>query len=206
MSLWIYILIGIAVVVLIMIMRRKKASSMPVLKTIIGTPNGLVYQVRFEKLHPEMKEIEYVRMILNFTAKMLFVIDKKHDYVSAELIIFIKNVSQSEMSPTDIDKLLPKSILIQEGIPNRNLIEGVLYFKNMQTRDIITQLPSTWLEHQLAHSVMALIKSTIDILDDEHRGYLKRSLKYMSESYDKGVNPRDMRNMLNLPNEAIFHV
>jgi len=182
----------------------KKATGMPVLKARIGTSDGLNYNVHFEKLHPELKEIEYVRMVLNFTAKTLFMIEKKHDYVSEEIMEFIKNVSNTKMTTNDVEQFFPNGISIQDGNPNGKVVEGILYFKDMRTRNIMTKLPSTWFEYQLAHSVIVLIKSTLELLDEFHRDYLRESLRYMVQSYEKGVNPREMRSMVSLPNEAFL--
>ncbi len=204
MSTWVYILIGIVIIGYLMFRRIKKAAGMPVLKSKIGTSDGFNYKVNFEKIHPQTKDIEYVRMVLNFTAKILFVIEKKHKYVSIEILDFIKEVSETEMTPEDIDRFIPLGISIQEGIPSGKVIEGVLHFKDMRTRNVITKLPVTWFEYQLAHSVIALTKISVEKLDDFHREYLKNSLKYMADKYENGVNPREMTTMINLPNEAFF--
>jgi hypothetical protein len=204
MSTWVYILIGIVIIGYLMFRRIKKAAGMPVLKSKIGTSDGFNYKVNFEKIHPETKDIEYVRMVLNFTAKILFVIEKKHEYVSIEILDFIKEVSETEMTPEDIDRFILPGIFIQEGIPSGKVIEGVLYFKDMRTRNVMTKLPITWFEYQLAHSVIALTKITVEKLDDFHREYLKNSLKYMADKYENGVNPKEMTSMINLPNEAFL--
>ena len=204
MSTWVYILIGIVIIGYLMFRRIKKAAGMPVLKSKIGTSDGFNYKVNFEKIHPQTKDIEYVRMVLNFTAKILFVIEKKHKYVSIQILDFIKEVSETEMTPEDIDRFIPLGISIQEGIPSGKVIEGVLHFKDMRTRNVITKLPVTWFEYQLAHSVIALTKISVEKLDDFHREYLKHSLKYMADKDENGVNPREMTTMINLPNEAFF--
>ena len=204
MSTWVYILIGIVIIGYLMFRRIKKAAGMPVLKSKIGTSDGFNYKVNFEKIHPQTKDIEYVRMVLNFTAKIRFVIEKKHKYVSIQILDFIKEVSETEMTPEDIDRFIPLGISIQEGIPSGKVIEGVLHFKDMRTRNVITKLPVTWFEYQLAHSVITIKKISVEKLDDFHREYLKNSLKYMADKYENGVNPREMTTMINLPNEAFF--
>ncbi|MDX2280492.1 MAG: hypothetical protein NW218_12965 [Saprospiraceae bacterium] len=108
------------------------------------------------------------------------------------------------MSPKDIDRFIPPGISFQEGIPTGKVIEGVLYFKDMKTRNLMTKLPVTWFEYQLSHSVIALTKVTVEKLDGFHREYLKNSLQYMADTYENGVNPREMRAMVNLPNEAFL--
>lgn len=197
------LIISVIVAIAYLVIRAiKKAAGIPVLKVKIGTEDGYNYRVEIEKLHPETKDIEYVRLVLNYTAKILFVIEKKHDYVSEELLKFIDEISNTNMSPNDVAESIPEELTIGDGRAIGKIIEGVLNFKDIRTRNIMTRLPLTWFEYQLAHSVMALTKTTVDKLDDFHREYLRDALKYMSQSYnERGVDPREMRSLM-LPNEA----
>lgn len=206
MSTWIYIFIGIIIIGFLLIRRMKMAAGIPVLKCKIGSPDGLNYIVTFEKIHPDTKDIEYVRMVLNFTAKILFVLEKKHKNLKDDILDFIKNVSKTDMTSKDIDRLIPIGISITEGTPTSRIIEGILCFKDLNTRNIITKLPFPWFENQLSHSVFALIKITVDKLDDSHREYLKKSLNYMADKYESGVNPKELKTMVNLPNEAFLSI
>jgi hypothetical protein len=49
-----------------------------------------------------------------------------------------------------------------------------------------------------------MIKIAVEKSDDFNREYLKNSLKYMLERYEKGENPKEIRVMMNLPNEAFW--
>ena len=108
------------------------------------------------------------------------------------------------MTPNDVSNYLPKSITIQEGKPDGKVIEGILFFKDIKTRNIITKLPVKWFEYQLVHSVIILVKYTVEILDDFQIEQLKNSLTYMAEAYENGINPKEMKNMITLPNEAFI--
>jgi hypothetical protein len=44
----------------------------------------------------------------------------------------------------------------------------------------------------------------VEHLDDDFRQFLKRYLKYMSDSYKNGEDPRNLKTMLTLPNEAFI--
>ena len=204
MSTWIYILIGIVILSLLIIRIINKAKGLALLKIKIGTAEGINYKLQIEKVHPETKEIEYVRLVLNFISKILFVIESKHNYIRQDILNFIKNVSKTEMTPNDVSNYLPKSITIQEGKPDGKVIEGILFFKDIKTRNIITKLPVKWFEYQLVHSVIILVKYTVEILDDFQIEQLKNSLTYMAEAYENGINPKEMKNMITLPNEAFI--
>lgn len=204
MSTLIYILIGIVILGLLISKKIKKSAGFPILKVRIGTIDGCKYDVNFKIIHSETKEIEYVRMVLNFTAKILFIIGKENENISDDIMYFLKKISETDMKPKDIERYIPSNISIHEGIPDKKIIEGVLYFKDMKTRNILTKLPISWFDHQLSNSVIVLTKVTVDILDDYHREHLKKSLRYMVEEYEKGVNPKEVKNMTTLPNLAFL--
>lgn len=203
MSTYVYIAIGIVVIAYLVIRIFKRAAGMPILKVKIGSTDGSNYNVEFEKLHPEVKDIEYVRLLLNFIAKTLFIIEKKHDYVSGEIFAFINGIVVTRMRSGEILENTLGEITIEEGTAGGRIIEGILYFKDIQTRNIMTRLPTEWFEYQLAHSVMALTKVIVDKLDDSHLTILKDSLVFMAKAYGQSnMDPKKMQTMVSLPNEA----
>lgn len=203
MSTWIYVLIAVLVLLLFFYIVYKRNSGIPVLKTRIGTNDGNNYPVYFEKLNPETKDIEYVRMVLNFTAKNLYLIDARNDFVRYEILDFILKVSETDLNPEAVDILLPQSFTVEYGDPNGKVLEGVLYAKGFY-RNIQTRIPITWFDHQLSYTIFALIKITVQHVDSFHRSYLKDSLIYMAKSYMNGRSPKDFKNMFSIPNEAFL--
>ncbi len=204
MNTWIYILIGIIVLIIIAIKIIKRASGIPVLKVKIGTTDGIVYNVEFKELHTGTKKIEYVRMVLHFIAQILFIMEKRDLYLSEEIVNYINEVSNKDKQIGTFTGI-QKGIAIKEDKAEGKVIGGVLYFKNVKIRSIITKLPVTWFELQLFHSIVALIKVSVENLDDFHRNYLKESLKYMADLYtNRGVNPRERNNLISVPNEAFY--
>ncbi len=109
------------------------------------------------------------------------------------------------MNPNDFDRFNRNEISICIGNPQGKIIEGTLYFKNTTTRNLKTKLPLKWFDNQISNTVVALTKMTVENLDEYHRIFLKNSLKYMSDSYNKGINPKEMKNMISLPNEAFIN-
>jgi hypothetical protein len=197
-----YILIGISVILFLLYRWNLRRRGMPVLRTKISTNDGYSYSVEFKKIHPEAKDIEFVRMVVNFTSKILYITGENHEHIRNEILNFIDLASQTEMKPEDIDTLMPLGLKIKKENISGKTIEGTLYFVNMNNRNISTNLPLKWFEHQLSHSVIVLTRAVVDYLDDDFRQYLKRYLKYMSHSYKNGADPRSLRTMATLPNEA----
>lgn len=200
MSIWIYVIAGLVVLGYLSHRRVNKVMGIPILKVRIGTPNGDYYKVKFEKFHPDTGEIEYVRIVLNFVAKMLFIIQTKHVNVGIALLKFLKDVVGTNKTPEKIDALLP--IYAEGGEPSGKIVEGILHYKDNLTRNITTKLPGCWYEYQLAHSAFALIKVAVENLGEHNRMLLKKSLSYMVDLYWKGEDTKDLNNMVNLPNEA----
>ena len=199
-----YILFGLIVLgfICFAVIFRWKNKAMQLLKVKIGSSDGYSYQVHFEKLHPEMKDIEYVRMILCYTAKILNVIQKEHYYVEKEIIEYIKNVSKTRMDYESIKSFT--QINIQETEPKSKVIEGILFFKNVSTRYVITKLPIRWYEYQLAHSIIALLCVSVKYMEAFQKDILAESLRYMIQEYEKGVDLKNFMNAYNLPNAAFL--
>jgi hypothetical protein len=68
----------------------------PILKAIITFDEDNNAWVEFEKLHPELKSPEYIRIVLHFYAKMLFIIDPNQlesDFACNQLLSEIDNIS-----------------------------------------------------------------------------------------------------------------
>lgn len=212
MSIWVYILIGIVIVIFVLPRLMRKAAGMPVLKVRVGTPDGFKYGVSFDNVHSEAQEIEHVRMVLNFTAKMLTIIGSRQKQASQVIFDFIEKVSETDLPPENARNLKPSGISIFDQADSGDFaqitsvkeIEGVLYYKNVTTRNILTKLPAAPFDLQYAHSVIALTIISAKYMDDFHWSYLKKSLKYMVDSFKNGVDPKNMRAMATLPNEAFL--
>jgi hypothetical protein len=198
------ILLGISVIIFFLYKWGLRKAGVPVLKAKVTTEDGYLYCVEFEKLHQETKDIEFVRMVINFTAKILYITEDKHENIRNEILNFIDLASKTDMKPEDIDRLMPLEVKIRKGEISGKTIEGTLCFVNTNNRNIITYLPISWFEHQLSHSVIVLTRATVEYLNDDFRQYLKRYLLYMSDSYKSGANPRNLNTMRTLPNEAFI--
>lgn len=202
---WFFIIVAVILLGFLLYRRMLRSLGIPLLKCKIGVEAVVYYFVEFEHLHPEVKEIEYVRFILNFTAKILYVIDPKNIEEVEETLDYIKGVADL---PTDA-KIIPLNLQLgigaSEGIAKNKVVEGTLFFKDIRTRSIITKLPSTWHEGQLTNSVKAVTSVVFSKLEPEQRETLKDCLRYMHDAYSKkGVNPKHLSSMANLPNEAFM--
>ncbi|MBK8194443.1 MAG: hypothetical protein IPK76_14985 [Lewinellaceae bacterium] len=76
-----WIILGVVALLVFLYFKFKGAQGVPLLKASVGTTDDVIYNVQFEPIHPDIKQIEYVRMILHFTTKILFVVEPNKHYL-----------------------------------------------------------------------------------------------------------------------------
>lgn len=204
MNNWIYI--GIGVIILIYIIKRylKSRLGLPVLKAIIGTNDGKTYNVEFIKLSPETTEIENVRMVLNFFAKMIQIISKNNEYERVLIFEFLNEVVNKEMNSAEIIDFIEIPVTTIKNKSSKKNIEATLYYKNVNFRNILTKVPMTHYEYQYANSSFALLKHTLSTVKGIPEKHLINSLKIMRDSYLEVTNLDDAKVMVILPNQVFY--
>jgi hypothetical protein len=201
----IWYIIG-SIVLLIIILRAKKYFGLPVLKISIFT-NGYDYGVKFQKLHPDTKPIEYVRLILHFISKAYYISDEEN---RLEILNFLNDVSEdvsSDYLKTGIVDYVPFEINSLNKIPKTSgvkEIKATFYFKSTTTRGITTKLPFKWYQNQFYLSVLALLFSSTGFLDAYHLELLQKSLKNLALSYNSPTYVKSARALFEVPNMAFL--
>lgn len=204
MTTWFFLLIGLIIVGAVVFRAIRKATAIPVLKVRVGTTDGGCYIVDFIKMHPDTKDIEYVRIVLSLISKILYILGKNHGYQRDQILNFMEKVSNTNMTPNDVGQLFPLMTYAKKGEPKGRTIEGVLYFLNEREREIMTKVPMTFFHEQFINSVIAVVQIAVDHLDERHRKHLRNSLKSMIQIYQSGVNPSLIKNIHIVPNQAFW--
>ena len=174
------------------------------LKAKIGTNDGKVYNVEFVKLNSETTDVEYVRMVLNFIAKMIHIISKKNEYERELIFEFLDEIVDKKMSSAEIIDLIELPVKCNKNQKSKKSIEATLYYKNIQIRNILTKIPISHFEYQFANSTFALIKHTLTSVQGIPERQLLNSLKIMRKRYLDVIDLDDPKVMVALPNEAYF--
>lgn len=204
-----WIIGGVVAIVLFIYFRFKKKRGIPLLKVSVQTIDDYNYFVQFHHIHPDVKQIEYVRIALNFTTKILFLVRFTKPILKNEIIKVLNQVLTTKLYQGELEAIIGDKIKIKEGVANdeSKTIEGTLYFINTFNRSINTKLPTTWHENQLLNSIIAVLVSCNNKIDESHKEYFFKSLSYLANSYNTGkVDPFSMHSMLRLPNEAFLAI
>lgn len=180
----------------------KRNSEIPLLEVTIGSVDGFHYRMNFNKLNSEFKDIEYIRMILNFSAKMIYIIDKNNLTEKESILSFLEKISLSQGTNDDIRDQYQLCFKVEKGQPEGKKIISNLYFTDVINRKITTKIPLKWHDGQLEYSVYILILETYPLLDDFHKDQLKKSLFNLVTSYKNGADMNSLQVSVTLPNES----
>lgn len=168
------------------------------------------YFVSFLRHHPNLQMTEYLRIVLHYYAKMLFIPDTSEPEI-AQSAIFLQDAMQKV-----IDGGISKdsNILRAAGIddvadllesPPTNIprkIVADLYFLSAVRRHISTEIPNNVYMQHIAFSVFALLQSALKELDEENVRLLGKSLARMNELYASGEDYTDLQNLGTIPTTA----
>jgi hypothetical protein len=180
----------------------KRNSGIPLLEVIIGSVDGFHYRMYFNKLNNEFKDIEYIRMILNFSAKMIYIIDKNNLTEKESILSFLEKISSSQGTNDDLRDQYKLCFKVEKGQLEGKKIISNLYYTDVINRKITTTIPLKWHDGQLEYSVYILILETYSLLDDFHKDQLKKSLFNLVTSYKNGADMNSLQVSMTLPNES----
>lgn len=178
----------------------------------IVTDEDYRYFISFSKHHPQLQTPEFVRLILQYYAKILFIFDPSNPELSQSASI-LKNMIQllldkgikqdsnilHDANIDDVAKMVSSS---PENLPRE--IVATLYFVDTTQRHIKTNIPRNAYAQHLVFSVAALIQAALVELDQDCINVLNHSLSAMNEAYDSGKSYADMQNLAAIPTEAYW--
>ena len=209
-------------------MRASKESKWGWLKRIVGLgPNWVRvvsacisadeeyrYFVSLIRYHSQVQHFEYVRLLLHYYARVLFLFDPANEEMvqSANRLkemmsaIFGRRVDHgcNILQRAGIDGKM--TLVTSEPQKNRreiittlyylsiNLLKGELYLKADIPKDATVQ--------QMVYSVPALLQSILPELDGRSVNVLNYAVREMNKAYDAGKSFSDLHNMSAIPTEA----
>lgn len=193
------ITISLAGYIIIKISTKKKT---PILSVKIGSENGSEFTIQLNKLNQDISDMEYVKLILGFLAKILYVIPIKD---SNEFMYSFYEILEPNFNINTLLKMHPK-ISIIEGIPKGKIIDGTLFITNKNTFYLNSRIPNYPFERQYHYSFLSLFKHVYDKIGDEEKKVLIGTLKYLSSEYClNNKDYRSLKSLMTLPNEAFIN-
>ncbi|MCJ7482893.1 MAG: tetratricopeptide repeat protein [Thermodesulfovibrionales bacterium] len=181
----------------------------PILKASITFDEENNAQVEFEKLHPDLKHIEYVRLVLHYYAKLLADLDPNQfesDLLYNNLLFFTENVSNANLKTSpDLLQIANINSKIKISYPKSKsyCYIATFYAYSVTYRHLTTEIPMD-LKH-FAYSLPVLIQGAMQYLDDLNLNTLQIALKWMNEQYRNGFDYKNLFQWESIPYDAFFY-
>lgn len=179
---------------------------------VILTDEDFRFLVEFNTHDANIKNDEYVRLVLHYYAKILFNFDP-NDVQMAGAAKVLKSMMDAILTARigkdsnilklgNIDDVAKMVSSPPKNVPRK--IVAKLYSSADNQRVITTDIPVNAYAQHMVFSVVALLHAIVGILDEPSISILNTSVKYMNMSYKSGVSHSDIHNLIKIPNEAYF--
>jgi hypothetical protein len=200
----VFFLIAIVTAVIVLL---RKSLGVPLFEVAIATNDGCAFAVSYQQRHAEMQAVEYVRMILYFAAKMLFIIGDRQQNEARRFIGCILLLGDSELShETDVVAMCRIPIVVSESSAQQGCkVQATLSYQNIVRRSIWTTIPQSWFPNQFLYSWIAIVQTALPKLDEDLVDLLRASLNRMAAMYlDNNVDPSSITALANAPAQAFI--
>lgn len=180
----------------------------PLLKATIDIDENNNASVELKKLHPDLANYEYARLVLHYYAKILFNFDPKQPESNAAylfLLTAIDNISNAALNNTsDILMLADIDDVVQFRKPKGECYRYIADFFSVSSvrRHIKTKIPCKVYLQQMSFSVPILIHGVLQYLNDSGIEIMKLAFKEMNKQYYSGVDIRKMESINSVPISA----
>ena len=185
-----------------------------VVSACISTDEEYRYFVSLMRHHSQVQPFEYVRLLLHYYARVLFLFDpaKEQMVQSANGLKEMMGVIFGKRVDTDCDVLqragIDGTVTLVAAEPGKNrreiittlyylsinLMKGELYLKADIPKDVSVQ--------HMIYSVPALLQSLLPELDGRSVNVLNYAMGEMNKAYDAGKSFSELPNMSSIPTES----
>lgn len=188
---------------------RKK--QIPILKAIIIFDEDDNVSIEFEKLHPELKSVEYIKIVLHYYAKMLFLLSSSSQseafFIQNLLLDSVDNIANTNLKNNpDILKIADINDVIKLSKPKEHCHCYIAMFFGISglERHITTDMPTKGYLQHLGFSVPVLIHGVLQYLNNKEIETLQLALKWMNGQYRSGVDFGNLKTWESVPASAFF--
>lgn len=205
-------------------MRRLRESKWEWLKRILGLgPNWVRlvsarisadeeyrYFVSLQRHHSQVPQFEFVRLLLHYYARVLFLFNPSDRQMiqSANWLKKMMRTIFGRRVDVDCDALQRAGIdgtvtlVDYEPQKNRKEIFITLYYLKKGELYLRAEIPKDATVQQMVYSVPALLHSVLPELDARSVNVLNYAMAKMNEAYNAGRNFSELHNMSAIPTEA----
>lgn len=175
---------------------------------IITFDEDFNFNVAFVKEHPQLENLELIRLVLHYYAKTMLNLGNKSAGVVALFEGMNAVVRNGIDRATDVLYVadIDDTVNLVEFLPasGARKISATLYFVDEMRRGITTQIPFKGYEQDLVFSVFALLQTTLNHLDDYWIACLHRALKSMNSAYSRSADFSSFSAAEKIPNDAFI--
>jgi len=168
------------------------------------------YFVSLARYHPQVQPFEYVRLLLHYYARVLFLFNpadermmqSAKDLKEMMRVIFNRRVDAGRdvLQRAGIDGAM--TLVTSELQKNRKEIFITLYYLKRGELYLKAEIPKEATVQQMVYSVPALLQSILPELDGRSVNVLNYAVKEMNKAYDAGKSFSELHNMSAIPTEA----
>jgi hypothetical protein len=176
----------------------------------IGADENYRFFVSLTRHHSQVQSFEFVRLLLHYYARVLFLFDPSKEPMvkSARGLIEIMHAIFGRRVDADCDVLqragIEKEVTLVTSEPpeKRREIFTTLYYVLKGDLYLKAEIPKDATLQYMVYSVPALLQSILPGLDVRSINVLNHAVGKMNEAYHAGESFSDLRNMSAVPTEA----
>ena len=181
-----------------------------VVSACISADEEYRYFVSLIRYHSQVQPFEYVRLLLYYYARVLFLFDPSNERMVQSALglkemmraIFGRRVNADcdVLQRAGIDGAM--TLVTSEPQKNRKEIFITLYYLKKGELYLKAEIPKDATVQQMVYSVPALLQSILPELDGRSVNVLNYAVREMNKAYEAGKSFSDLHNMSAIPTEA----
>jgi len=181
-----------------------------VVSACISADEEYRYFVSLIRYHSQVQPFEYVRLLLYYYARVLFLFDPSNERMVQSALglkemmraIFGRRVNADcdVLQRAGIDGAM--TLVTSEPQKNRKEIFITLYYLKKGELYLKAEIPKDATVQQMVYSAPALLQSILPELDGRCVNVLNYAVREMNKAYEAGKSFSDLHNMSAIPTEA----
>ncbi|MDI6754832.1 MAG: hypothetical protein QME78_10620 [Thermodesulfobacteriota bacterium] len=176
----------------------------------ISADEDYMFFVSLTRHHSQVQPFEYVRLLLYYYARVLFLFDPANEQMvqSAQGLIQMMRAIFRRRVDADCDVLQRAGIdramtlVASEPQKNRREIFTTLYYLSKGGLYLKAGIPKDASIQHMVYSVPAMLQSILPHLDGRSLNVLNYAVPKMQNAYHAGKSFSELRNMSEIPTEA----
>lgn len=182
----------------------------PLVSAQVHADEDHLYYISIQRHHPQVQPFEFVRLLLHYYARVLFLFDPSdarmiqsaHGLIDLMRIIFSRRVD-AECNVLQRAGIQGKMTLVSSDPRKKGrTISATLYYLSRDKLYLKVDIPREASVDHVVYSVPALLERILPELDGRSVNVLNYAVGRMNEAYKGGKNFSELRHLSEIPVEA----